>query len=190
MSMQDQNSMLQILHKNGVSRRNIVVIMRDLEKAGIFDDYIIQEENEEEWGFIEEEASILFGNKGNSTKINKIRGIRTEREKIIAQKMSQYFIEQEKRIQAKQQELIKRGEIEPDVSDHLFVSEITTRFGRNPLQEAIAMKDLVLVEKYIKQKKYLNSKDNNGHTAMEMAYYEGYKEALDLFAKYDNKRKT
>ena len=51
------------------------------------------------------------------------------------------------------------------------------------------MRDIRLVKKYLELGKYLDKVDNNNHTAMEMAYYDSYKEALILFEKYVKTKK-
>ena len=55
------------------------------------------------------------------------------------------------------------------------------RYGRSPLHEAIAFRNLEFVKKCIKENKYLDSIDNNGNTPREMAHYEGWFEVLKLF---------
>ena len=69
----------------------------------------------------------------------------------------------------------------PELPEVEETVRLTTRYGRSPLHEAVSMRDISLVKKYLKVGKYLDKVDNNGHTAMEMAYYDNYKEALVLF---------
>ena len=87
-----------------------------------------------------------------------------------------------------QKDFIEKGLIPPNKPKHIQNTSIglsiTTRYGRSPLHEAIAMRNIRLVKKYIKKGDYLDEIDNNGHTAMEMAFYENYKEALLLFKTY------
>jgi len=60
-------------------------------------------------------------------------------------------------------------------------SETIARYGRSLLHEAIAYRNINFVKKCIKEKRYLNCVDNNGHTPMEMAYYEEWEEGFSLF---------
>ena len=47
-----------------------------------------------------------------------------------------------------------------------------------------------MVEKYLKAGKFLNHRDNNGHTPQEMAHFEGYTEAIILFNSYKKKKQS
>jgi len=185
MSLTDENRMLHILHKRSVSRENIKIIMEDLKKSGIFEAYDDYNDYDDDWKYLEEEADALFRTDiEGSEKIEIIRGIKRKKEE---EENSQYVLEQEKRIKNLRDKFIEEGEIEadPQIDDEENEIEVAviTRYGRTPLHEAIAMKDIKLVKKYIKNKKYLNKKDNNGHTPIEMAYYENCEEILELFEK-------
>ncbi len=183
MSLDDQNRMLYVLHQNGVSRKNILFIMKDLKRSGIFDE--ANKHDYDDWGFIDEQAFWLFESGGsNEEKLEALKNIKIKQEEFEKNKSCQYLTDQESRIQEKRKELIEKGVIKPDNLTHQKSIPITTRYGRTSLHEAIAMKDIRLVEKYIKSGKYLGQADNNGHTAMEMAYYENYTDALRLFKKY------
>ena len=192
MSIQDENKMLYILHKKGVKRENIKWIMNDLKKSGVFDtDREEDDYYDNDWDFLDEQAFWLFDSDVSiSEKMNALKTIKTKQEEYDRINMSQYNLDQEKRIQAKIKELTEKGIIEPETDPELMpdkTMEIVTRYGRSPLHEAIAMRDIRLVTKYLKMGKYLEKVDNNGHTAMEMAYYDNYKEALILFEKYGKK---
>lgn len=157
--------------------------MNDLKESGIFneDDSDIYDD----FDFIEEQADWLFeSDVSNAEKIEALRSIKIRQEEYEKTRKSQYLLDQEKRIQAKRKELIEKGIIEPDPQSTLKSHKITTRYGRSPLHEAVAMKDIQLIKKYVKSEKYLDEVDNNGHTAMEMAYYDNYKKALVIFDKY------
>jgi hypothetical protein len=188
MSIQDENRMLYILHRSGVSRDNIKWIMNDLKQSCVFedseDDYI------EEWDFLDEQAFWLF-NSDVSHSVRKLAldKIKVKQEQLDNIEKSQYAIDQEKRVQAKIKEMTEKGLRTPDLEIPSEPTDFTTRYGRSPLHEAIAMRDIRLVKKYLKIGKYLDKVDNNGHTAMEMAYYDNYKEALILFEKYEKKNK-
>ncbi len=165
--------------------------MSDLKESKIFRD-TDDEDDFNDWYFLEEQANWLFSNAPNSEKIDAIKSIKVKQDEFEKTKKSQYFLDQEKRILVKQKEMIANGLVPPDAPDPTYSTSqkaITTRYGRSPLHEAISMRDIRLVKKYIKSEKYLDKVDNNGHTAMEMAFYEGYKEALVLFRIYDKKKK-
>ncbi len=190
MSLQDHNKMLYILHKNGVNRKNILLIMNDLKESEVLKDSE-EIDDSEDWEFIEKQAYWLFDSSvSNKEKIEALRTLKIKQEEYEKTKKSQYLLDQEKRILVKRQELIEKGIIKPDPKPSKKSHRITTRYGRSPLHEAIAIRDINLVEKYIKSGTYLDKIDNNGHTALEMAYYDNYKEALILFEKYLKNKKV
>jgi len=190
MSLSEQNRMLYILHRNKVSRINIEKIMTDLNKNGIFNDFIDDSDDDnddnDDWRLLEEECDIFFSDKSREEKIREIRDIKNKKEEDEKFKMSLYCEEKEKRINQKIEELIKEGIIESDAEKLIKVAneEVSSRYGRSPLHEAISMRNIPLIEKYLKRGKYLDIVDNNGHTPLEMAFYENNEEALDLFKKY------
>jgi len=57
-------------------------------------------------------------------------------------------------------------------------------YGRTPLHQAIADRDIKSIEKYGREKKYIFDIDNNGNTPYDMAYQEGYEEAIVVLKKY------
>ena len=151
MSLQEQNRMLYILHNKGISRKNIQFIMKDLINSGIFEEPEYNDDFDDDWGFVEAEADWLFSNSFNSEKILALKYIKKRKDDFENTKVSSmYTASQEKRIQEKRKELIKKGVIRSDVSDISNLAKVTTRYGRSPLHEAIAMNDLRLVKKYIK----------------------------------------
>ncbi len=192
MSLEEQNRMLYILHRNGVSIKNIIFIMNDLNRSEIFDESQGQIELIDDWEFIEEEADWEFSDALDDDKINAIKNIQKKKREFNDTQRTQYALDQEQRVLDKQQELISKGIVEPNVStfkiSYGVTTKITTRYGRSPLHEAIFMRDIRLVEKYLKSGKFLDKIDNNGHTPLQMAYYENYKEALILFEAYDKKK--
>lgn len=186
MSIQDENKMLYVLHKKRVSRKNIKWIMSDIRQSYVFGED--KDEDDSEWDFLDEQAYWLF-NKDATIAERKfaLEQIKIKEEEYEKTKKSQYSLDQEKRVQAKIKEMVEKGLVEPDSNLEIPDKKLTdsiTRYGRSPLHEAIAMRDIRLVKKYLKIGKYLDKVDNNGHTAMEMAYYDNYKEALILFEKY------
>jgi ankyrin repeat protein len=50
--------------------------------------------------------------------------------------------------------------------------EGSLRFGRTPLHEAILMNDLETIRSLLNENKYLMSRDNNGHTPLDLARLE------------------
>jgi ankyrin repeat protein len=159
--------------------------MNDLKHSCVFNDV---EEEDDEWNYDEEEVYWYFKkNISNVERDSNLAKIKVKQKHLDNIVKSQYAIDQEKRIQAKIKEMTEKGLREPDLNietpDGQAV-EPTTRYGRSPLHEAVAMRDIRLVKKYLKIGKFLDKVDNNDHTAMEMAYYDNYKEALVLFEKY------
>ena len=77
MSLQDQNKMLQILHKNGVSRKNVAIIMEDLKVSGVFDDKE-EEYSDDSWDLMDQQADILFSDMDPKDKISEIKRIESE----------------------------------------------------------------------------------------------------------------
>jgi ankyrin repeat protein len=161
--------------------------MNDLKQSSVFndkdDDYI------EEWDFLDEQAFWLFNcDVSNAERKFALDKIKVKQEHYDNIRKSQYSLDQEKRVQAKIKEMIEKGLVEPDseLEKLQHPKDFITRYGRSPLHEAVAMRDIRLVKKYIELGKYLDKVDNNGHTAMEMAYYDNYKEALILFEKHGN----
>ena len=194
MSLADENKMLYILHRNGVCKSNIKWIMNDIRESNVFCDS--EDDNHEyDWDFLEEQALWLFdSNVSSMERITALKKIKAKQEEYEKNKKSQYSMDQEERVQNKIKELIEKGIIDPDDESIPFedkkTPELTTRYGRSPLHEAVAMRDICLVKKYLKIGKFLDKVDNNGHTAMEMAYYDDYKEALVLFENYTERSKT
>ena len=190
MSLEDQNNMLQILNKNGVSRKNVERIMSDLKSSGVFCDK--EEEYEDDsWELIDQQADIIFSDMDPKEKVLEMKRIRSEiSEKNNIKQHNKDVVEQ--RILNKIEEIRKNIFIKPeDIDEEELEEELgednefrDSRYGRSPLHEAIAARDLLLIQKYLVKGVYVFSKDNNGHTPLEMAFYDGYAEAVDIFIKY------
>ena len=185
MSLRDRNLFLQILHKNGATRKQVDYIMKDIDSEDIFEEM-------EEYGYlddIEEVADILF-NPNSTTKEKKdaVNSLKTD-EKIRKIAQRGRIVVTEKMIKEKQREYIKMGivredkEEDSDVLEEEYEELGNSRYGRSPLHEAIAFRNLEFVKKCIKENKYLDEIDNSGNTPREMAYYEGWFEVLKLFDK-------
>ena len=56
-------------------------------------------------------------------------------------------------------------------------------YGRSPLHEAVGMRNLDSIKKYVSEGKFLDHRDNNGNTPYQMAFQEGYEEAVAIFEK-------
>ena len=194
MSLFEQNRMLHILYRNGVGRKNIKTIMADLTTTDIFTEELEDEFDDESWRLLEEEAMILFSNKARREKVKEIKILKKKQKEYEKHKMTQYDIEQESRVLKKREELIKKGVIDPDAKDPFEDEKKDTktsiRYGRTPLHEAISMKDIKVVKKYLQSGQFLDVLDNNGHTPLEVAFYEDYTEALILFDHYRKKKKV
>jgi len=185
MALHEQNRFLQILHKNGATRKQIDIIMSKYRCEGFF----IEPDTEDDidWEAVDKKADIWFSDLKPQEKLEAIENISIEKETESVRRRNKFFDEAEKRVQAKMEEMEARGLTGPDIEEET-VEQSTTRYGRNPLHEAIAMRDIRLVKKYIKKNLYLTTIDNNGHTPMEMAYYEGYKEAMVVFNAHKSKK--
>jgi len=192
MSLYERNRLLQILHGNEIKRDHINRIMKDIDKEKIFSD--APTDVYDEFEFLEEKASEIwfFTNKTFEEKEKLIQEINEQNLVIIERerekkRKTQDFITIENRIKNKRQELIDRGVIKEKIPKIKFKINLKiTRYGRNMLHEAISMRDINKVKKYIKIKEYLVMKDNNGHTPHEMAIFEDFKEAIILFKKNKN----
>jgi len=185
MSQKVKNKLLHFLHKKEVVRVHIEIIIKDLTEWGVFDDS--QYDDSLDYDFLDAQAYWIFeSNSPNDEKMSALKSIKAKQEAYNQSKKSPYTIKQEKRINKKIKELIENGVLQKeDYESDNTESELTpTRYGRSPLHEAIAIRDISLIEKYIKAGKYLDTVDNNGHTPREMAHIYGYKEACSLFKRY------
>ncbi len=188
MSLQEQNRLFQILHKNKVTRTDVKKIMKDLGESGIFND---PDTPDDDWESVDEKAEIWFSDLPPAEKLEAIRNINIEVENQKEKLIHQDLFETEKRVQRKMREMEELGLVKINKGrkgKKKSKSRSTTRYGRTPLHEAIAMRNLRLVKKYIRKKLYLTCIDNNGHTPMEMAHYEGYKEAMVVFKAHQSKK--
>jgi len=187
MSLQEQNRIFQILHKNGVGRNNIKIIMKDLGQSGVFDEADVDYDSY--WDSVDEKAEIWFSDLPPEDKLEAIRNINNKEVETHQERLRhQNLFVAEERIQRKMREMEELGLVEPGKVEKKIKSRPTTRYGRTPLHEAIAMRDIRLVKKYVRKKLYLTCIDNNGHTPMEMAHYEGYKEAMVVFKAHQSKK--
>jgi hypothetical protein len=186
MSLYARNCMLEILQRKGVTRKQVDWIMNDLKDLKVFEAEDFEED--EDWEMADQQAEIIFSGLSSNEKIRAMQKIQhSKRQTQAGKSKEQFLLDNERRIQEKIKEMEEKGLIKPRKTYKYQTdkdSSPSTRYGRSPLHEAIATKNIKLIEKYIKQNLYLKAVDNNGHTPMQMAYYEGYKEALIIFKKY------
>lgn len=205
MSLAERNRYIQILHRNETSRKMIATIMKDIDKSGIFQDEDVVDDydydNDNDNGF-DSAADIVFDeNSTQEEKNDAVASLKKERPVKRTGKKGKLLITEEM-ILVKQREYISAGivpegdvdpnrdyderELEPERQldsepDFDSALEVHARYGRSPLHEAIAYKNMKYVKKCIKEKKYLDSIDNNGNTPREMAFYEGWMDVVKLF---------
>lgn len=163
--------------------------MDDLKDSGIFAEEELDDEID--WELVDQKATVWFSDLDPQEKLEAINKITAEREIETNKYRNQFYYDTEKRIQAKIREMTEkklRGTDDEPEEEDVFDIPVTTRYGRSPLHEAIAMKDIRLIKRYVKEELYLTCVDNNGHTPMEMAYYEGYKKAMAIFNVHQSKK--
>ena len=166
-----RNKFIQIIHKNlsekDAEKKNrlkkIKKILDDIEQIGLFDELDYEYNHFED---IEILADMVFCEK---------------EEKRDEQILNVASISVE-RIRKKQVEL----GIKPSTDEEILAAEISdfSRYGRSPLHEAIAMREIDLISQYVKEKKYLLIRDNNGNTPQQMAIQENYREAIEIFEEF------
>ena len=187
MSLQDKNSMLIILHKQRVSRKNIKIIMIDLNKSGIFDD-VYDSSSDLEWEIEDRKAEVLFSNLSFNEKLKAIKIIEEDSQEKEEQRRLEISQNAERRIQQKILEMEKLGITSSRKKKNKENKSFTIKYGRTPLHQAISVRNVPLITRYIKKGLYIDCVDNNNHTPMEMAYYGGYTAIYKIFKKYQNKK--
>lgn len=187
MSLLERNRFLHILHRNRASRKQVEVIMVDLDVMGLFEEpEIIDDDDNVEF----EEAMDIVFNKHKTPEEKRAALIQLKEEKISNNNefVTSKLVVTDMMLYEKQQEMIALQLVEdgpdslPKPSIEKRKKNAVTRFGRSPLHEAIALKDMAFVKRCIRQRLYLHTIDNNGNTPKEMAYFE-WKEAYKLFVK-------
>ena len=178
---------MQIIHRNGATRKQADWIMGDMDRSGIFvDEFFGEDEDVDEINF-EAALNVVFDkDRSSEDKIGAWQEFKTE-QPIKEGPGSGKLIITDAMIQAKQKEMIALGLVDAEdapVEEPEEKIEVNglTRFGRSPLHEAIALRDLAFVKKCIKEDLYLEAVDNNGNTPREMAHYEGWTEAALLLS--------
>jgi hypothetical protein len=183
MSVAERNRFLQILHKNGTTRKQVAFIMDDIDDSGIFyEDEFIEDDDG-----IESVADILWNAEtSREEKKAAINSLKEERPVKKTGKTGKLLITEDM-IRSKQRQyidagIVPEGDVILDEDGDEDILESNVRFGRSPLHEAIAYHDIDYVKKCIREKKYLDTVDNNGNTPREMAFYEGWIDVVKLFA--------
>ncbi len=77
--------------------------------------------------------------------------------------------------------VLDENDLEPEERDDEEEVVMPNSYGRSPLHEAIGMRNLDAIKMFVKEEKYLDARDNNGNTPYQMAYQEGYEEAVEVF---------
>ena len=164
-------------------------IIDDLDKDGILDEINYEDDD---WG---DELDTMSDIEFDDTRSEEEKAIaleflqkpkedrREENEEILS-------LESLERIRAKRRELAQNPESGIVLNDDDFEEEeraekgevvMPNSYGRSPLHEAIGMRNLESIKKYVAEGKYLDERDNNGNTPYQMAYQEGYDEAVEIF---------
>ncbi len=191
MSVAERNRFLQILHKNGASRKQVFFVMKDIDKSNIFAEAeVIDAYDEDDFDRV---AEILF-NKDATDEEKKEAERSLSEEGLVSNASRKGKLKiTEEMILKKQREYIAAGLVLAGDSDEECIDsspndeqdaklEAHARYGRSPLHEAVAFKNMPYVVKCIEEKKYLDTIDNNGNTPKEMAFYEGWMDAVKLLS--------
>ena len=173
-------------------RETIDKVVHNVEVARFFD--YPDPTGEEDWELVEQAADALF-NGGTKKDINE--ALTNLRESYGAEDDVTYIsIDTTSRIRAKRIELAQIPELNIILSNEEKNGNSGTNkeifivhYGRNPLHEAVAIRDVKLVKKYAKVQKYHNEVDNNGCTPSEMATYEGFSDAVKILKQKNKKKK-
>jgi len=164
-------------------QKRVIYIMRDLEDSGIFDPIEIDFTDLDE---LEMLADAIFGQSSKKEIKEMIKSIYMKENNEFVVNIS------EEQIKRKRIELAEdsRSGIVLTEEDLVEVKEIenngiSSRYGRSPLHEAISLRDLDSIKRYVKENKYLNTVDNNGNTPFEMAFQIGYRAAIKILRNVD-----
>lgn len=172
-------------------RDRIGRILEDLDQDNILDE-INYDDNYFDWGDDLAEMSDIEFDEGRTDKqkavalefLQKPKETRREENEDIV------TLESLKRIREKRRELALNPESGIVLDDNDFEEEeraskgeavMPNSYGRSPLHEAIGMRNLEAIRKFVAEGKYIGDIDNNGNTPFQMAYQEGYEEAVEVF---------
>jgi len=166
-------------------------IMKDLDKDGVLDpiDYRGVDDDFED---MDQRHDIEFDDKitDEEKKIALEFLEKTQFLEAVESNEDVISLESLKRIRQKRRELAKNPEslivLTSDDYEENDLGEdevMPNSYGRTPLHEAVGMRNLDSIKKYVSERKYLDSRDNNGNTPYQMAVQEGYMEAVKIFEK-------
>lgn len=179
MSVKMQNKFLEIIssspcmHELNEMQRidRINTIMEDMQDVFEEDEYYDPYED------LDIMSDIIFNIKSKKERKSLINQYQAKaKQKKSKEKYSPFLATTEERIRKKQLEL----GMEPDEMIEVEIDESVCRYGRCPLHEAIDKESISLIKEYAKTKRYLEHKDNNGNTPLDMAEIEGYDEAVKI----------
>jgi len=163
-------------------------IMADLDSDGILDP--INYSDEDDWDYeLDTMSYIEFdSNRTEEEKAIALEFIQKPKEERKGADEDAITLESLKRIREKRRELAQNPEsgivLTPDDyedCDDIPNNAMPNSYGRSPLHEAIGMRNLASIRKYVREGKYLDHRDNNGNTPYQMAFQEGYMEAVEIF---------
>lgn len=157
-------------------------IMRNVEEIGIFDPIVYTDEDVDilRDSIIADLVASDWSEDKAEIAAEKICKSDESREEEILSEQSLFRI-REKRIELSK--IIELGiilteedyEQAPKIDDN----KIRCGYGRNVCHQAIALRNMTLLQKNLK-KKYLLQKDNNGNIPYEMAFQQDYKAAIKI----------
>ena len=173
-------------------RKRISDIMKDIDEDGVLDP--INYNNNDDW---DDDLDIMSEINFDESRTKEEKAIALEflqkpKKKRREENSETVILESLKRIRQKRRELAKNPASGVVLDDDDFEEEeraakgktvMPNTYGRTPLHEAIGMRDLEAVERFVIEKQYLKDRDNNGNTPYQMAFQEGYKEAVEIFKK-------
>jgi len=173
-------------------RKRISDIMKDIDEDGVLDP--INYNNNDDW---DDDLDIMSEINFDESRTKEEKAIALEflqkpKKKRREENSETVILESLKRIRQKRRELAENPASGIVLNDDDFEEEeraakgktvMPNTYGRTPLHEAIGMRDLEAIERFVIEKQYLKDRDNNGNTPYQMAFQEGYKEAVEIFKK-------
>lgn len=171
-------------------RGRIGRILDDLDQDNILDE--INYDNDYDWGDdLDTMSDIEFDeSRTEEQKTIAMEFLRRPKENKREENEDIINLQSLKRIREKRRELALNPESLIVLDDNDFEEDeraakgevvMPNSYGRSPLHEAIGMRNLDAIKKYVSERKYIEEIDNNGNTPCQMAYQEGYEEAVEVF---------
>lgn len=172
-------------------RKVMGMIMEDMDADGVLDS-IVYNDGCGDWDDdLETISDIQFDeSRTASEKAIAIEFLRKPKEEKRKDNEETITLESLKRIREKRREMAQDPEsdivltdedLEPEDRKSGAVVVMPNSYGRSPLHEAIGLRNLESIKKFVDEDKYLDVRDNNGNTPYQMAYQEGYTEAVEIF---------